>query len=360
MINMKIIVNQKTLNDVLKDISKINKRSNVKIVTNNDCVELIATHNYISHTFKLDSVILQQGEFKLTLDSIINIVDMFEEGKELTLIVKDDKLFIENSFVKFVDFPEVVNNSVDIQGDFRMPGASLKKAINKVKHAISKDETKMIICGVLFKQTENGIDVVSVDGYRMVVHTIEDVDMNGLDDIVIYGEDLKITEKFIKKNSNDLIKINVYSDRVEFILDNKKLSARIIEGEFIGYNKLIPDNHTTEFKANTKDIKDKLSKTNKMKFKNKYNLVNLYIRQDKIDIKVKNEEQSVETETYINDFCGDILNIAFNNKYLLDIFKVIDDKEVYIGLTTNVSQILIEEIDTKYTLLPIRVCGEDF
>lgn len=356
---MKIIVNQKTLNDVLKDISKINKRSNIKIVTNNNCIELIVTHNYVSHTFKLDSVILEQGEFKLTLDGIINIVDMFEEGKELTLIVKDDNLFIENSFVKFVDFPEV-NNTVDIQGNFMIPGVSLKKAINKVKHAICKDETKMILCGVLFKQTENGIDVVSLDGYRMVVHTIKDVDMNSLDNIVIYGEDLKITEKFIKKNSNDLIKINVYSDRVEFILDNKKLSARIIEGEFISYNKLIPNNHTTEFKVNTKDIKDKLSKINKMKFKNKYNLVKLYIRQDKIDIKAKNEEQSIETETYINDFYGDILNIAFNNKYLLDIFKVINDKEVYIGLTTNVNQILIEETDAKYILLPIRVCGEDF
>lgn len=156
MINMKIIVNRKTLLNVLKDISKINKRSNVKIVTNNNCIELIVTHNYVSHTFKLDSVILEQGEFKLTW------------------------------YYKY-------------------------------------------------------------SGYRMVVHTIKDVDMNSLDNVVIYGEDLKITEKFIKKNSNDLIKINVYSDRVEFILDNKKLSARIIEGEFIGYNKLIPDNHTTEF-----------------------------------------------------------------------------------------------------------------
>ena len=58
------------------------------------------------------------------------------------------------------------------------------------------------------------------------------------------------------------------------------------------------------------------------------------------------------------DLEGEKLDIAFNSKYLIDALKVIEEEEIVLEFTTNISPgILKPAIDHNYTylILPVRL-----
>ncbi|MOA15115.1 DNA polymerase III subunit beta [compost metagenome] len=60
------------------------------------------------------------------------------------------------------------------------------------------------------------------------------------------------------------------------------------------------------------------------------------------------------------EFKGEPLRIAFNSKYMLDVLKVIDSEQLFIGFTGAMSPIIIRPVDhafSMYVILPYRTTG---
>ena len=69
----------------------------------------------------------------------------------------------------------------------------------------------------------------------------------------------------------------------------------------------------------------------------------------------------LDKESRSKDFCaamGEDIEIAFNNKYLTDVFKVLDDEEIYMDFNSNVSPCVVKPINGDeyyYLILPVRL-----
>ena len=78
----------------------------------------------------------------------------------------------------------------------------------------------------------------------------------------------------------------------------------------------------------------------------------------KVTISCTNQTGDAKEELFVTTE-GKNLEIGFNPKYFLDVFRSIDDEEIYIDLGTSISPCVVRSVeddgDYKYMILPIKL-----
>ena len=146
-----------------------------------------------------------------------------------------------------------------------------------------------------------------------------------------------------------------------FELKNCKIVTRLLEGEFLNYNNVIPADRETRIKVNKSALQGAVERASIFSItaseKEKKYPIKMFVSLGSVIISCTSqvgdakEEVLVETE-------GKELEIGFNPKYLLDALKVIEDEEIYMDFGTNISPCVIRPIaDEKFTymVLPVRL-----
>ena len=280
------------------------------------------------------------------------------------LIIECEGSLYKLSTMNPMEFPELpkiqVENSVEI--DQRL----LKNMIRKTIFAVSIEENRPIFTGCLFEITNNKLNVVAIDGFRMGwVSSNLDKQTNNFK-AVIPGKTLNEVNKIIL-DSFDNIKIGVSKNQAIFEMENCKIVTRLLEGEFLNYASVIPNNWETRILVNKNNLQNcfervSLISASSIEKEKKYP-VKILIDAGKILISCTNQTGDAKEEIYTTTE-GKTLEIGVNPKYFLDALKVIEDEEVYIEFGTNISPCVIKPIEQEiannytYMILPIRMKEE--
>ena len=144
-------------------------------------------------------------------------------------------------------------------------------------------------------------------------------------------------------------------------MENCKIVTRLLDGEFLNYKSVIPQNWETRIRVNKKDIQECFERISLISAsiaeKEKKYPVKVKIEVGKVTISCTNQTGDAKEELYIETE-GKELEAGFNPKYFLDALKVIDDEEIFIDFGTNISPCVIRPIeneDYSYMILPIRM-----
>ncbi|MPN49563.1 Beta sliding clamp [bioreactor metagenome] len=91
------------------------------------------------------------------------------------------------------------------------------------------------------------------------------------------------------------------------------------------------------------------------------NLVKLDIEEDVMVVTSNSQLGKAREEVNIN-LQGEGLKIAFNSKYLIDVFKIMEEDEVIMELTSPVTPCVVRnknEDNCTYLLLPVRLLNNN-
>ena len=111
-----------------------------------------------------------------------------------------------------------------------------------------------------------------------------------------------------------------------------------------------------------KEFQDSLERASLLASEGKTNLIKLNIKEDKIIVKSNSEIGNVHEQVY-SEQEGDILNIAFNSKYILDGIKVIDSEKIELLFMGSLNPCIIRPVEDEnytYLALPVRLAQEDY
>ena len=257
---------------------------------------------------------------------------------------------------EFPELPEInIENSVEIEQN------TLKDMIRKTIFAISTEDNRPIFTGSLFEVKNNKLNVVAVDGFRLAWKSkfmqTKTSDFNA----VIPGRTLSEINKILA-DSFDIIKIGIAKNQALFEIENCKIVTRLLDGEFLNYASVIPDKWETRIRVNRSVLEDcferiSLISSSSIEKEKKYP-VKIEVSVGKITISCTNQTGDAKEELFINTE-GKELEAGFNPKYFLDVFKNIDDEEVFIEFGSSISPCIIRSVeddgDYKYMILPIRL-----
>ena len=201
---------------------------------------------------------------------------------------------------------------------------------------------------------------VALDGYRLALRSIP-INIDEEVKIVIPARALNELNKILDENDEELT-ITIAPGHVIFNMGETSLSSRLLEGQFLNYNDIIRKDHKTNIIVDRKDFQDSLERASLLANEQKANLVKLNVLEDQLIIKSNSEIGDVN-EQIVSKHQGEVLNIAFNSKYILDGIKVIDSEEVELYFMGSLNPCIIKPIgDENYTylVLPVRLAQDDY
>ena len=229
----------------------------ILIQTNDNQVKLTTYDLEIGIEYIIECDVKEQGA------TVVNAI-MFSEiirklpDTDIKIEINEKNLLViecEGSLYKLAtmnpdEFPELpqinIENSIEIEQN------SLKDMIRKTIFAVSTEENRPIFTGCLFQINNNKLNVVAVDGFRLAWKS--KFLQNKINDFtaVIPGRTLNEINKIIL-DSFDTVKIGVAKNQALFEMENCKVVTRLLDGEFLNYSSVIPENWETRIRVN-KDI----------------------------------------------------------------------------------------------------------
>lgn len=146
--------------------------SNLKFTLSDDKIEIIATD--LDHSIKVIAPIVGEGRHEITVNArkLFEIVRELQDG-EIKLSFDDQVLIIESgdSFSCKIacadsrDFPAFPTSQDTKEIDVSV--GKIKNMIVKSSFAVSKDELKACLCGVLWEMDSDRTGMVATDGHRL-------------------------------------------------------------------------------------------------------------------------------------------------------------------------------------------------
>ena len=285
-------------------------------------------------------------------------INIYLNGQNLLVIECEGSLY-KLATMNPDEFPELpkinVENSIEIEQN------SLKDMIRKTIFAVSNEENRPIFTGCLFEIKNNKLNVVAVDGFRLAWKTKFLSSQQNDFTAVIPGRTLNEVNKIIL-DSFDTIKIGVSKNQALFEMENCKLVTRLLDGEFLNYSSVIPENWETRIRVNKLNLQNcferiSLISSSSIEKEKKYP-VKVSVDVGKVIISCTNQTGDAKEEMFVTTE-GKNLEAGFNPKYFLDALRSIDDEEVFVDFGTSISPCIIrpteENGDYIYMVLPIRL-----
>lgn len=371
---MKIIFEKdkmiKALNSVTKAVATKTTMpilEGILIQTNNDDIKLTCYDKELGIEYIIkENNVLEQGS------TVVNAI-MFSEiirklpDTNITILINENNLLViecEGSVYKLAtmnpdDFPQLPE--INVENSIELEQNTLKDMIRKTIFAISTEENRPVFTGCLFEVKNNKLNVVAVDGFRLAWKSkILNTKTNDFE-AVIPGRTLQEINKILI-DSFDLIKLGIAKNQALFEIENCKIVTRLLDGEFLKYSEVIPKKWETRVRVNKNLISNcferiSLISSSSMEKEKRYP-VKLNVEVGKIKISCTNQTGDAKEEIFTTTE-GQDLEAGFNPKFFLDVFRNIDDEEVYIDFGTSISPSVIRSIeddgDYQYMILPVRL-----
>lgn len=364
---MKLICEKSKLQDAISIAQKaITGKSTMPVLEGlyieavNNSLTLIGSDIDLSIETKTEARVLESG--KIVVDSRIlgEIIrklpndDVSIETLEGNIIqITCQKSVFNLVHMNAEDYPTLPQIDENIVLSIDQP--ILKNMIRGTIFATAQDETRPILQGVLFEAANNKLNLVALDGYRLAVRT-EYIESDDSINVVIPGKTLNEVSKILE-DTDAKVNITFTPNHILFNLGETKIISRLLEGEFIKYSSLLPEDHKLLVTVDRQEFLNGIERASLMAKDGNSNLIKLDIQEENIIISSNSQLGKVREEVS-TDMQGEPLQIAFNSKYLLDVIKIMESNEITLELNTSVTPCVIKNKDLqncKYLVLPVRL-----
>ena len=297
------------------------------------------------------------------------------EGETVTLTI-NDKLNAEivsaNSSHKMnalagADFPEIPR--LTSQNGFKISQAVLREMLSKVMYAMGINDQRPVLNGCHFKIAGNTLYLVSCDSFKLakcnVTTEIDAFTAQGNSDFSFIIPCKTVNELYRMLQTDEDATVTVYTSRknIVFDLDHMIFFSRLIDGDYIDYNRIIMTNHRISVELDRAVLISALERaalvTEERIAGSVRSHVKLTVEGDYLKISATSTAGSTYEELAIAHE-GDDLVIAFNNRYLIDSLRSCTAEKVKLSMSSALSSINIEpceqgEDKELFLLLPVRM-----
>ncbi|MEG2646026.1 MAG: DNA polymerase III subunit beta [Clostridia bacterium] len=331
-------------------------------------LKLISYDLEIGCEHTLSCNIIKEGKIVVDIKMLNEIVRKIED-EEVEIKVEDNVFIIKSingifklATMNYNEFPKLP--IFDVEASILLGQKNFKEMIKRTIFSVSNDENRPIYNGALVKVENNILTIVAIDGFRLALR--KNLNKNNINDFkaILPGRVLSELLKLLSDVEEEKIKVGINKNQALFEIGNSIIISRIIEGEFLNYNSIIPERYETKVKVKTKKLLDSFERValfaKENKEKDKKAPVKMRIGIDGILLSCVSE--TGDAKESITAFVeGKDLEIGFNPRYFIEALKAIDDNEICIEMTTNISPVLIKPISSNdfiYVVLPIKLRQE--
>lgn len=327
---------------------------------------------------KKDNLVLTGGDKNLCLETQIR-ADVPEEGgivvesRLLGDIIKKlpDALIeistISDKHIKIVCEKNIITLSYQEEDSFptlpaikedikvSIPQNIIKKMIRGTTFATEQSGLRPVYSGVLFDLRNDKLNMVALDNSRAAI-CFYLADSRNTISVVIPGRTLNEVAKIYEWEDTD-VKITFTSNHILFTIGKTKIISTLLDGDFGRYETFIPHEYTLKVVVRRQSLIDHLERASVIGREGNVSAVVFDIQENSMLITSISQVGEIRGELDIVSE-GEPMIIKVNSKYLLEALNVLEDDEVVISFTTNLSVFVLtnrNNVNSKHIIAPIRM-----
>ncbi len=278
---------------------------------------------------------------------------------KLSLTLKDSRVYLEAdgstsifSGLDPTEFPEVPGLPKDNELEF--PLATFEEIFQATSFAISKDDSRPVMCGVYWTISSTETRMVATDSYRLAFAKKKGQFAGKLEAIIAP----KVFAFFPK--GVDKVTVSIDQAKIGMVFPNSTIITRLIEGPYPDYERIMPKDYPFRMQTKVANFTSALRRAAVFAHPiGRLVVLNLSTKESMIFAETQDLGQT--TQLFDANYEGDELKIGFNADYLLEILRHIDSEEVVMEFLNPLAAGVIKpassqsDIEKIYLLMPIRL-----
>ena len=315
-------------------------------------------------TTTLECNVLVPGETVLDARLLFSMISRMPAGDVCIELTDEGQAKISGGVVEFEipamnasDYPRLPVTGAD--NTMTLKCGMMREMIEKTIYAVSQDAKKPAHTGELFVIEPGSLTVVALDGYRLAIIK-RDVECTRDIRIIIPGKTLQELLK-IMGGDEDEVKIDANRRYVVFTTNGYTIMSRLIEGDFLNYEGVIPKDKKTRVTVDCKTFIDTIERASLIITERLKNPLRINFAEDKVTVRCQTPLGKVVDEFAPIEMAGDAVEIGFNNRYLLDALRYSKCERMVLEINGPLSPVkLLPENGTDfiYLVLPVRFKNE--
>lgn len=337
--------------------------SNILLETRKGSLRMTATDLDIGIIHDVGVKIEMEGAVTVPAKRFFDIVKELPQQNEILLAAKKNNTInieCENMFFKLIglpkeEFPKLPEFKEKDSISISQP--VLKKMLSITAFAMSYDQTRYVLNGVLFVMGPKGLRLVATDGRRLAmverdVALTKDLEKSPKKIIV----PAKAVSELVRTLGNDGdVKIVISENQAQFNLGLTTVITRLVEGEFPNYEQVIPRETKDKIKINKDSFLLAVRRANILTSQESQ-AIKLELSKDKMVVSKTTPELGESREEVAVDYKGPQLVMGFNPNYLIDVLKNLDKPEIAFELVSPEKPgVLRTEDGYVYVVLPMQI-----
>jgi DNA polymerase-3 subunit beta len=362
---MKLQVTQENLTRALGTVARVaNSRnplpilSNVLLKTSNNRLSISATNLDIAITQYIGAKISEEGSITVPARLMQDFVSSLPSGV-IDLKLEDSKLHIKtnqyNSVVNGIvadDFP--VMPEITEGKSWNVPGQVLKRGLQQVVFAASNDESRPFLTGVYMHTTDGNLYIAATDSYRLAEKNLgknkEEVQLlvpaTAMHDLLrILGD------------ADDVVSVTHDEQQILFHVGEIDLVARLLEGKYPDYRKLIPSQFSVSSHLKKSDFVN-ITKVSSLFARESAGSVTINADEESGDISIRSiASQLGENTANATAKVTGSGSITLNSRYLLDGLQALAGDDVMFGFNGKLEATLLKDAkadDYVHIIMPLK------
>jgi DNA polymerase III subunit beta len=237
---------------------------------------------------------------------------------------------------------------------FTIPQRDLKDGLRKTSYAISVDETRYVLNGILFSFKDNKLTMVATDGRRLALVDLE-LEFPRSQEVEIIVPTKAVTELQRLGNDEGDLRVSVSENQAAFEGSGTFLVTKLIEGNYPNYRQVVPGEAKERITLEREPFLNAVHRVSLLASE-KSNSVKLVFTKNNIDITANTPEVGEARESLPVTYKGRDLSIAFNPDFLMAPLRNLPNDEVFLDLIDEMSPgVLKIQTPFLYVLMPMRI-----
>lgn len=362
---MKLKVTQENLNKALGLVARVASTrgtlpilSNVLLKIEGNRLHVSATNLDIAISCELGAQVQSEGSLtvpaRLLQDFVgslpAGVIELEQDEQRLKVTTESYKSVING--VSAEEFP--VMPAIDSGTSWTISGPLLKKALQQVLIAASNDESRPVLTGVYFHEVDGVLFAAATDSYRLAEKRL--MEIKEKIQLLIPATALHDVLRIINDFDGDIAIVHD-DQQVQFRAGDVELVARLIEGNYPDYRKLIPASFATTATMPRAELVN-ITKVS-----------SLFARESAGSIVVSVDEPSEsiwmhavasqlgENNATVKVDAKGSGSITLNSRYLLDALQVMEAKTVQVGFNGKLEAVMLnstEADDYLHIIMPLK------
>jgi DNA polymerase-3 subunit beta len=334
--------------------------SNILVETLEDRLRVRGTDLDISVSVQTPADVERQGAITVPAKKVADIarelpdapVKLESEGGRALLVCGKARFRLNTlPSEEYPSFPDV-----PFEEGWQLRGGELQTLSAHTSFAVSGEETRPVLNGVLWQVRGDEMLMVATNGHRLAKMALKLKVGAGDDDLIVPPKALQQVERLF--DAEDDLEIARSESHLGFRTARIEVYTRLIEGPYPNYEQVLPKTHDKECQADRAELTAAIKRM-AIIASDQTHRVRLSFGPEKLALAVQTPDLGEAEDELAIEYTGTPIEIGFNAQYLLEVLRYIGTDEVKVSLSAPERPATFEPVGSEQDyvclVMPLRL-----